>query len=71
MFMGIMWFSSPGIVPTLTALLIGLVVWGMLFVLRSPNVSRKSRRSAVWLYGWVLFLCVLKVGMVVTGMVKR
>ncbi|MFY9561567.1 MAG: hypothetical protein WAQ52_15140 [Terriglobales bacterium] len=71
LFLGIMWSPSPWMVLTVTALLIGLAVWGMLFVLRSPNVSRKSRRSAVWLYGWVPFLCVLKVGMVVAAMRRR
>lgn len=61
LFLAALWTSSPAISLTLLTLFIGLAVWGIVISIRSPNVPRKVRRTAILLYSWLIFLSVLKV----------
>ncbi len=69
-FLGMLWSTSPRIVFPLAAALGGVLIWRMIVVRRSPNVSRQTKR-AVWVYAWVIFLVVLKVFSVISQFMKH
>lgn len=69
-FLGMFWSTSPRIVLPIAAALVGILVWGMVFLRRSPNASRQSRR-AIWLYVWLIFLVGMKVLSVLSQLRKH
>jgi Na+/H+ antiporter NhaD/arsenite permease-like protein len=59
-YMVMLWSESPQIVLPLALVVIALLVWLFVYMQRSPNVSRQSRRIS-WLYLLFVLICVLKV----------
>jgi hypothetical protein len=59
-YMVMLWSRSPWVVVPLAAALSALLIWVVVFMQRSPNVARQSRRTA-WLYLLGILTCGLKV----------
>jgi hypothetical protein len=54
-----LWSTSPVVVIPLSLLMGSIVVWVFLWMRRSPNLVRSSKRLA-WLYLAFLLMCALK-----------
>lgn len=59
-FLLMLWSRSPIIVVPLAAGVSGLLIWLFIFLQRSPNALRRSKRAS-WLYLFLTLICLLKV----------
>ncbi len=69
-YLTMLWSKSAAVVFTLAAALVGVFVWRIRFILRSPNVHRQAR-SAVWTYLFVILIVGLRVATMVVQMRGR
>jgi CDP-diglyceride synthetase len=58
--MAMLWSRSPWIVLPMGAVVAGLMLWLIVFMQRSPNVSRRGKRVA-WLYLFLVLMCAFKI----------
>jgi len=69
-YMAMLWSRSPWIVLPMGALVAGLMLWLIVFMQRSPNVSRRGKRVA-WLYLFLVLMCAFKVWITINAMSNR
>ena len=69
-YMAMLWSRSPWIVLPMGALVAGLMLWLIVFMQRSPNVSRRGKRVA-WLYLFLVLRCAFKVWITINAMSNR
>lgn len=59
-FLGMAWSTTPKIAIPLAALVIGAVVWFIVYIQRNPNASHRARRQS-WFYLTLVGVCLLKI----------
>lgn len=59
-FLGMTWARQPQVAITLAVLVSGAVLWFIVYLRRSPNVSLRSKRAAWW-YLILVGVCLLKI----------
>jgi hypothetical protein len=59
-FLGMTYAPTPQIAIPLAVLVMGALVWAIVYLSRSPFATRRARRQ-VWLYLFLIGVCVLKI----------
>jgi hypothetical protein len=69
-YMTMLWSRSPQIVLPVGTVVIGMLLWLFVFMQRSPNVSRRNKRTA-WLYLFMVLLCAYKIWITINPVWNR